>query len=63
MEEKIPTVQIHKGGPLVITGKIKVIKADGSEEIHEGTTAFCRCGQSKNMPFCDGSHKTSGFDK
>ncbi|NBS79664.1 CDGSH iron-sulfur domain-containing protein [bacterium] len=24
------------------------------------TLAFCTCGQSKNPPFCDGSHKGSG---
>jgi len=26
-----------------------------------GHVGFCRCGQSKNKPFCDGSHKTCGF--
>jgi CDGSH-type Zn-finger protein len=24
--------------------------------------AFCRCGQTKNKPFCDGTHKTAGFE-
>jgi len=26
-----------------------------------GTRYFCTCGQSKGQPFCDGSHKGSGF--
>jgi CDGSH-type Zn-finger protein len=23
--------------------------------------AFCRCGQSSNKPFCDGTHRAAGF--
>ncbi|HGG06001.1 MAG TPA: CDGSH iron-sulfur domain-containing protein [Aliiroseovarius sp.] len=31
-------------------------------EVEEGKTYFwCACGQSKNQPFCDGSHKGTGF--
>ena len=37
-------------------------KAPYPVEVEEGKTYFwCACGQSKNQPFCDGSHKGTGF--
>lgn len=30
-------------------------------EIKPGTYYWCQCGKSKNQPFCDSSHKGSGF--
>jgi len=30
-------------------------------EMQPGTYYWCSCGQSKNQPFCDGSHKGTGF--
>lgn len=47
-------------GPLLVRGPIRVTRTDGSvEELPRA--AFCRCGQSKNKPFCDGTHREVGF--
>ena len=48
-------------GPLEARGALEVTSGTG-KRLHRGTRAFlCRCGQSKNKPFCDGSHKEAGF--
>jgi CDGSH-type Zn-finger protein len=58
------TIRCRDNGPLVIQGAIQIVDAEGKVfPITPGkdTVALCRCGQSKNKPFCDGSHKTCGF--
>ncbi len=51
----------HEDGPLEARGALELTSGTG-HRIHRGTRAFlCRCGQSQNKPFCDGSHKTAGF--
>lgn len=57
------SVQVNKGGPYLIKGNVKIIDKDGTETVKEGTVALCRCGDSQNKPFCDGSHKNKEFDK
>jgi uncharacterized Fe-S cluster protein YjdI len=47
-------------GPLLVRGPIRIELADGSVE-KVPRAAFCRCGNSKNKPFCDGSHVAAGF--
>ena len=57
-------IRCRENGPLVVMGSVKIIDHLGNEFlIPEGKTnvALCRCGQSKNRPFCDGSHKGCGF--
>ncbi len=48
-------------GPLLMQGNL-TIRAGSGRIAWEGTkTALCRCGASKNKPFCDGSHKDADF--
>jgi len=54
-------VTIMKDGPIVVEGEFKVVAADGSELKSMVMTSFCRCGASRNMPFCDGTHRKIGF--
>lgn len=62
-DEKTSKVVIHHGGPLFIEDCVEVTKGDGSSEKKCGGTAFCRCGGSKNQPYCDGTHMSLKFDK
>jgi CDGSH-type Zn-finger protein len=57
-------IRLRENGPLVIQGPVRIVDHVGNEfTIPPGkdTVALCRCGQSKNKPFCDGSHRTCGF--
>jgi CDGSH-type Zn-finger protein len=57
-------IRCRENGPYVIQGAVKVVDHLGNEfAIAPGkdTIALCRCGHSKNKPFCDGSHRTCGF--
>jgi CDGSH-type Zn-finger protein/uncharacterized Fe-S cluster protein YjdI len=48
-------------GPLMLEGDLS-IRAGSGRVAWRGEKAFlCRCGASKNKPFCDGSHKDAGF--
>jgi CDGSH-type Zn-finger protein len=74
--EKKPRIKVTKNGPYIVTEgvplgqEIMVLGSDGEptgwekgakypeKEIY----ALCRCGESKTMPFCDGSHAAAGFN-
>lgn len=57
-----PKITALDNGPLLIEGTDAVIRyTDGKRFPIDGKTALCRCGASKNKPFCDGSHKSNGF--
>ena len=54
-------IECLPNGPLLVKGEVIVKKSDGTEEIKSGVVALCRCGGSKNKPYCDGGHRTNGF--
>ncbi|MGI9559077.1 MAG: CDGSH iron-sulfur domain-containing protein [Thermodesulfobacteriota bacterium] len=60
MSEKT-TIQILKDGPLIVSGTFEVVGPSDKKIDCESKVALCRCGDSANKPFCDGTHKKSGF--
>jgi CDGSH-type Zn-finger protein len=56
-------ITASENGPyLVETGGKAVVVRGGQEEVIERPMiALCRCGQSSNKPFCDGTHKAAEF--
>lgn len=48
-------------GPLRLSGNVEVVSGTG-RTVNRATQLFlCRCGQSANKPYCDGSHARAGF--
>ena len=56
-------VTVLGNGPLRIEGDFEIVDAQGRPFGLAGRTSItlCRCGQSQNKPFCDGSHKACSF--
>lgn len=48
-------IDLIENGPAVVKGVVTVVHPDGKEERKDGCN-ICRCGLSKNKPWCDGSH-------
>ncbi len=57
------SIEIVDGGPLLVHGDITFRNLDGTIVDRQDMTAFCRCGLSKNQPYCDGSHKKKSVEK
>lgn len=59
-------ITVRKNGSLRIddpNSVIEMVDGDGNQYDLTGKTAFslCRCGQSSNKPFCDGTHNKIQF--
>ena len=57
-------VTVRDNGSIRVEGDVEVYDAKGNKFDLAGRTAIslCRCGQSNDKPFCDGTHKTCGFE-
>ncbi|MEO0915179.1 MAG: CDGSH iron-sulfur domain-containing protein [Pseudomonadota bacterium] len=55
-------IELRENGPLVVKAPPVLRDAVGAEIETAEVAALCRCGASKNKPFCDGSHKDVGFE-
>ncbi len=69
-------ITVTENGPYLVNGDLPVAEQhivineegdslewrEGKQVPHEAQFALCRCGHSRNKPFCDGTHAKVGFD-
>ena len=55
------TVTAYPDGPLVVRGDVEILVDGVPVPRTRRTVALCRCGGSTIKPFCDGTHKVTGF--
>lgn len=60
MSEK-PTMFVKANGSIRVTGEVDFVDGEGNVIRTESAFSLCRCGHSKEKPFCDGSHREAGF--
>lgn len=61
-QDRPSLVTVSKNGPYLVTGGIEIVgHAKRAEQVSEEHCTLCRCGSSKNKPFCDGTHWSIGF--
>lgn len=60
-QEREEAITIEKNGPYRVSGGLEFIDRDGNQPESREHYCLCRCGASKNKPFCDGAHWHIGF--
>ncbi len=56
-----PAVFVSPNGPYVVSGSPELLETDWGQGASAQRFTLCRCGGSKNKPFCDGTHWSNGF--
>lgn len=54
-------IEPRPNGPYKISGEFELYDAQGKRLPTEEVVWLCRCGGSKEKPFCDGTHRKIGF--
>ena len=55
------SIKAIKDGPLILNGNMTIVSGSGRAAWQGEKVGLCRCGASKNKPFCDGTHMSIGF--
>jgi CDGSH-type Zn-finger protein len=62
MDEEATRITSYRDGPLLVRGTFRLEDQNGEPiETDRETIALCRCGKSRQRPFCDGTHKLVRF--
>lgn len=54
-------VHLALNGPIRLRGNFEIRSSDGKAIFRGSKISLCRCGGSKNKPFCDSTHRKIGF--
>ena len=60
MSEKV-TMRVKPNGSIRVVGTVDFVDAEGNVLETKTDFSLCRCGHSKEKPYCDGSHRDAGF--
>ncbi|GGM40647.1 hypothetical protein GCM10011351_28560 [Paraliobacillus quinghaiensis] len=55
-------IQVRDNGSILVKGDVELLDAEGNRYETKPAFSLCRCGASKNKPFCDGAHKKIQFE-
>ena len=50
-------IKVNDNGSFRVTGDVELVDSQGNVFPAKPAFSLCRCGLSKNMPYCDASHK------
>jgi uncharacterized Fe-S cluster protein YjdI/CDGSH-type Zn-finger protein len=54
-------IELQRDGPLLLRGPVRLVDESDAELALDDRLALCRCGGTRNPPFCDGTHAKIGF--
>lgn len=56
-------IKVNDNGPYLVKGDVEMVDAEGNVFETRRSVSICRCGHSKNKPFCDGrTHRKVNFE-
>ena len=59
--DPVAEARIMEDGPLVLKGNFTLFDTDGKPLRHLKMSSICRCGASNDLPYCDGTHRKTGY--
>jgi len=60
-QQRAPAITVTKGGPYAVVGGVRLLGQSHAQGASTEHYTLCRCGGSRNKPFCDGTHWSIGF--
>lgn len=60
LNEGVVEIKVQANGPLIFRGVVNIVDA-AEQKLIRKVGGLCRCGQSSNSPFCDGTHAKIDF--